>query len=506
MRIMPNKYWVLGVCAITFVGLNAFAAAFDHPTPAVENQVGHTSTKADLGHSGGRSGSGSNTNKQAPFPRTVGVVNGRGGPGGVVNGLGGPWPTTSPTKSVTAPSSTPTSPTSSVPASFPSQLHQCGRDVCDSNNYVLPMMKSFNMLYAWPQGDFNNIYAAGARMVRVLVVWSKLEPTQGTVDMSYVTGTLDPMVQRAVAAHLYVQMDMVFNASVDWPAWAGTLQMSNFLTYGQMPTQFIAGRYGNPISPEFTLAAFGFGIDEPPVDNSHATNMWPNLESQERTFISWFRAYAPNWIGVVSGPYGAGAPVFNEPCAAENGLQWKATNASETAYDSVGSNVILDVHDYSEGATTATNNYDGRDYYGEPPSGATIQGSKMAKVNYSVPSQYPSPYGGSQNRTTLQSQLIGFMCPYVDYADNYDGGKGIPIMIGEMGWAIGPSTTSLQTGSGYNAYLADQEAAWNTASPVIEEAWNYSHNQANGQDPFAAAPDINGSNEWQPYISDWLNS
>jgi hypothetical protein len=347
-------------------------------------------------------------------------------------------------------------------------------------------------------------------MVRVLVIWSWLEPTYGQINMSYVQSTLDPIVTRAVAAGLYVQMEIVWNVPSNWPSWAGSPEtMANWMRYGRMPTDFIANRYGNPSSPNYlqslnSRAVIGFGIDEPHPDSYMATDVLPHLESQQRTWIGWFRQYAPQWIGVVSEPYGSSTPIYNDSCAAENGRQQDNTNASESAYDTVGGNVILDLHDYYEGSTNAVLNDDGRSYYGDPSD--FNQGGRQVHTADSTPSRYPSPFTGFQDRASLETQLKGYICPYAQYARAYDGGKGIPLMIGEFGWHVGSSTTTLQAGSGYDNYIADQGAAWDTASPVIEEEWNYSHNQANGQDLFAAKPMINGTPEWQPFTLAWLSS
>ena len=58
---------------------------------------------------------------------------------------------------------------------------------------------------------------------------------------------------------------------------------------------------------------------------------------------------APGWIGFVAYGYASATPIYDDSWQNAN-----AADASPTAYDSVGGNVVIDVHFYMAGRTNTT--------------------------------------------------------------------------------------------------------------------------------------------------------
>ncbi len=98
----------------------------------------------------------------------------------------------------------------------------------------------------------------------------------------------------------------------------------------------------------------GFGLNEPPLEDNtirNGNNSIPYLEGKQRQMISCMRApgHGPSWIGFVAYGYASATPVYNHTYQNAN-----AVDASPTAYDSVGGNVVIDVHDYLLGVSSTT--------------------------------------------------------------------------------------------------------------------------------------------------------
>ncbi|MDX6677443.1 MAG: hypothetical protein QOE31_1495 [Solirubrobacteraceae bacterium] len=359
---------------------------------------------------------------------------------------------------VTAAATPPPPPGGGTPAPFPSRLRAVGRSIVDENGYALPLLRGFNVhvgpTFVWDQANFDMMKSVGATIDRAIIHWDSWEPTQGTISAAGLAN-LDKHVARAEAAGMYTLLELHLNVGRT-PSWAQDVagEVSQYTTYGQNITQTLAYRYGNPASPQYTKSVIGFGLNEPPVEDStlrNGTGAIPWIEGKQRTMISWFRAagYAPSWIGFVAYGYASATPIFNDATQNPN-----ATDASPTAYDSVGGNVIIDLHDYMAYCTNTDPSCEGRQYNGMTYN--TYQGGMLMRTGSLGSTAYTSS-------ATRQSQHRAYLAPYKTFTTR----AGIPLMIGEWGWS------SQATGGGESAWAADKKAAWKDAGTAIQIDWNY---------------------------------
>jgi len=346
-----------------------------------------------------------------------------------------------------------------APAPFPSRLKAAGRSIVDENGYVLPTLKGYNMHvspgFTWDQANFDAIASKGARINRAVIVWDQFEPTKGVVDATAIAN-LDAHVARAQAAGIYTLLELHLNVGRT-PSWTHDkpTEMEQYGTYGATLTQYLANRYGNPASAKFTKAVVGFGLNEPPLEDStirNGTQSIPYLEAKQRQMISWFRAGAPSWIGFVAYGYGSQTPIYND--ATQNP---DAVDASPTAFDSVGGNVVIDVHDYMAQCTNTDPSCEGRQYNGN--IFVSTQGGPMI---------YSEQATGYTSTTTTRSQHTAYIKPYKTFSTQAD----IPLMLGEWGWPAGVS--------GEDTWVTDKRNAWKDAGTVIDIQWNYGVSTSQG--------------------------
>jgi len=357
------------------------------------------------------------------------------------------------------------------PPTYPSRLHASGTRIVAANGYVMPTMKGFSaQIVPWSTGDFAAMAALAPNFnfVRTVCFWDAFEPTQGNISSGKITA-LDAQIANLQAAGMYTMLELHLNlGSSHWPTWAGTdYSIFGYLTYGQNVTQYLANRYGNPTSPQYTPAVIGFGLNEPPPDSrSSISNTIPMMEADQSTMISWFRTYAPEWIGFVALGYAQATPTYDTYTSSGNTA---ATPASATAYNAVGGNVIYDLHDYGIGTTSGVANDDGRQWNGMPYN---ISNGGQA-IGTGDPSRPTFPFGETE------ALAISQMTAYVDPYKRFCKAAGIPLMIGEWGW------DSVNT-TGYNAMITDKVAIWDDAGAAIQCQWDYNTNQT--QDSWAANP------------------
>jgi hypothetical protein len=389
--------------------------------------------------------------------------------------------TTTTTTTTTPPPPPPPDPTSSpdpsstaTPAPFPSRLRAVGRSIVDENGYVLPLMRGFNMHvgpgFTWDQSHFDAIAAAGGKINRAVIHWDQFEPSKGVVDPTAIAN-LDLHIARARAAGIYTLLELHLNVGRT-PSWTQDkpTEVERYAAYGQTLTQYLANRYGNPASPQYTKAVVGFGLNEPPLEDNAIRNgngSIPYLESKQRQMISWMRALAPSWIGFVAYGYAQATPIYDHTWQNPN-----AIDADPAAYDGVGGNVVIDLHDYSEGCNNTDPNCDGRQYNGM--IWPTYQGGPLVSVG--------TAYTSSSLRL---SQQAAYIKPYATFSAR----AGIPLMIGEWGWS---------SGSGESAWMADKQISWANAGTVIQIQWNYDVSSTNTV--WAARP----GGVWRPSVSRWL--
>jgi len=369
---------------------------------------------------------------------------------------------------------------SATPAPFPSRLKASGRRIVDENGYVLPTLRGFNMhvgpTFVWTQPHFDAIAAGGGKINRAVLHWDQFESSRGIVDVAAIAN-LDLHIARAQAAGLYTLLDLHLNVGRD-PAWTSgeSNEMEKYAAYGQTVTRYLAYRYGNPASAQYTKAVVGLGLNEPPLQDSairDGSNAIPYLEAKQRQMISWMRApgYAPAWIGFVAYGYASATPIHDRSRQNPN-----AVDASPTAYDSVGANVVIDVHDYVIGCTNTDPNCDGRRWNGTIDP--TYQGGPLIETGDSPAPSYTSS-------TERQGQHRAYLAPYKTFSIQ----ANIPLMLGEWGWPTGPT--------GETAWIADAKLAWANAGTVIEIQWNYDVSSTNTM--WAARP----ATTWRPSVSNW---
>ncbi|MEA2221386.1 MAG: hypothetical protein QOJ35_4012 [Solirubrobacteraceae bacterium] len=373
----------------------------------------------------------------------------------------------------------PPPPPSVTQAPFPSRLKASGRSIVDENGYVLPTLRGFNMHvspgFTWDQANFDTIAAAGGKINRAVIVWDQFEPTKGVVDATAIAN-LDLHVARAQAAGIYTLLELHLNVGRT-PSWASDkpTELERYAAYGQTLTQYLADRYGNPASPKYTKDVIGFGLNEPPLEDSTIRNgnsSIPYLEGIQRTMISWMRAPgdAPSWIGFVAYGYASQTPIYDHTKENPN-----AVDASPTAFDAVGGNVVIDVHDYMAQCTNTDPSCDGRQWNGNIYT--STQGGPM------VYSEQATAYTST---TVTRSQHMAYVKPYKTFSTQ----ANIPLMLGEWGWPSGVA--------GESAWVDDKKAAWGDAGTVIQIQWNYGNSTTQGV--WVARP----NNTWRPSISAWL--
>ena len=393
---------------------------------------------------------------------------------------------------------------SCTPAAFPSVLHTNGRVITDANGCALASMKGFSIqIGPWPQSTLNAIAAKGGRFERLVLMWNLLQGNDCSSlsapnAASYVSD-IDAHLAEAKAAGIYTELDIHLNVG-QVPACAvnGSSETTKYLNYGQWITQYLANRYGNPASPNYTADVVGFGLNEPPPpDGVSPQNYNPALEQVQRTMLTWIRGnngsggYAPQWIGFVAYAWANQAPVFNAPGESSNCSA--CVPANPTAYASVGGNVILDFHDYMSGCiasvwTAETGNTNPASCDGRNSTGGPYQDTNGGfQITVGDPA-YPTYPAAGESEATASQQLDNYIAPYTKFATN----ANIPLMIGEFGWNTSVNTT------GAANYMQDLQASWQSAAPVIEMEWDYDVTQ--GHDPWAANPGTNAngadSNGW----------
>ena len=321
----------------------------------------------------------------------------------------------------------------------------------------MPEMRGFNghAIADWAQQTFDDIAAlnGGARkLMRVICRWDHFQPSSGSggISSSAITA-LDHTLERAEAAGIYCMLDFHIMQGA-YPAWeqtSGTDHEGNYATNGQVLTQYLANRYGNPSSPQYALNCVGFGLNEPSVADAttrNGNNAIPYLENLQRTMIGWLRAYAPDWIGFVAYGWAAQTPLR------VTGTNPSMTEADPNAYDAVGGNVVIDLHDYVMDDDAGT---DGRQYNG---------------MLYPV-TQGGHEYGTGDEGAYLPAQykrdlFFAYIAPYKAFSIAAD----IPIMLGEYGWpvvGVGGFT------AGETLWINDKQVAWDDAGFVARCAWAY---------------------------------
>jgi hypothetical protein len=369
---------------------------------------------------------------------------------------------------------------SSGPAAFPSRLRASGRTIVDANGANVGTLRGFNLhsIADFPQTHFDAIAALGGKLLRVICRWDDFEPTSGTVASGPLLG-LDHTVSRAAAAGLYVMIDFHLITG-GYPSWtsAQAAGEQKYSVYGQFLTQFFANRYGNPASPQYAVNVIGMGPNELPVDDTTTRNgngSIPYLEAINRTWIGWMRAVAPNWIGFVCFGFAAQTPLI-----VSGETQVGYTEASATAYVSVGGNVVVDLHDYFMRDSRTSAPYDGRQANGQ-----------LYPLGQGGP-EYGTGDNAAYAPTALTAaQQLAYLKPYKDFCTT----ASFPLMIGEWGW---PITAGGVVTAGEQLWIDDKQLAWADAGAVVSLQWNYDVTSNYTVNPYSSRP----NSHWRPSVLD----
>jgi hypothetical protein len=376
----------------------------------------------------------------------------------------------------------PPPPSGGTAAPFPSRLHASGRSLVDENGVVMPKLKGFNaQVVPWSQADFAAMKNVGSGIVRQVIFWDAFQPNapasgvgiNGTGVSQAMVDALDTQVKNTEAAGLYSFFSFHLNVNRD-PSWTTGIanETQRYATYGKTLTQFLANRYGNPSSPQYTKSVVGLGLNEPPPTDSANPN--PGLESVQSNMISWFRASAPQWIGFVTFAYASSTPIYNR--------SWQSTTAADAnphAYDAAGGNVVVDFHDYFWGVTSSC-----------VPSNGVSYTSPSAEMRWpnGLPHNECFAPAGTQYATssTITAQHARYIAPYKQFSIN----ANVPLMLGEWGWV--PSN------SGADAYVTDAKNVWADAGTALQLQWDYDVTPS--QEPFASFP----NRSWTPWTLKWM--
>jgi hypothetical protein len=386
-----------------------------------------------------------------------------------------------------------------VTSPFPSMLRCSGRHLADASGRRVPLLLGFNMQpVPWAAAHYEAVAAKGATLIRTLVFWDLLEPSQGQISARYIA-KLDAHLARLEAAGLYTIFGFYFGPKgMHMPAWAivsaPASRMGNYIANGQFATEYLANRYGNPASPQYTAAVIGMGYNEPTPDSATAAGWIQTLVAQHDTGAQWFRAQAPAWILSVAFGFGATSPLPNVPGTGQTDQRFTGVGPAPIT----GGNFLIEAHDYSLGLTDPRADYDGRQANGQPWRPAN--GGPMIPMLGAAPfgSCYPPVVSGTPvPRETLRRQHQAWMAPYRAYcAPTY---ANCPLLLGEAGWPA-PALS----GGGGAEHLADKLPAWladDATCGVLQ--WDYNVNAA--QSPWSARPGADaagaGADGWQTWTT-----
>jgi hypothetical protein len=381
--------------------------------------------------------------------------------------------TTSPTTTTTLPAGSPSGLPMPVTATFPSRVHVSGGRLLDANGNDLGVLKGFNVhvaatvadpSFVWPQGDYDAMAAAGARIVRHVVHWDVFEPSAGAFNATALS-SLDTAIARAKAAGMYTVLSAPHLNVNRLPAWAKTEpdEWRDYVVHGQGLTQTLARRYKDE------PAVIGMAPNEPPV-------------------ISIARQTAD--MGIITGwytPIATGWPVWVSMTAYGNGTPYPASGdvavpAMMNALDVNGHGVIIDWHDYlNESGSYET--------YG---AGYQWNGN-IAPVQH-VPGTFTAHFhgwGGNYNYPDTAATRQDFADHIAPLAQLRNTSPNFALAVGEFGM------DNVQ--SGERAFVRDKATAYDNVGAVVQMWWLYSTSSIAG-DPFSARP----SGSWRQSTLDWL--
>lgn len=369
------------------------------------------------------------------------------------------------------------------PAAFPSLLRVSDGLIVDENNAPIGTLKGFNVhvaptiggeAFAWAQDHYTAMADAGARIQRLALHWDVFQKSAGLagIDMTAVA-SLDTAIQRAENVGIYSLLELHLNVGRT-PAWAqiptGASEWTWFLNSGERIVQFLAERYGNTSSPQYTKAVVGFCPNEPPS---------ANLEELASTFevtVPWSRGSAPNWlIWIAPTAFGQGTPY---PASG-----YRINPRRYLRLDTNGRGVVIAMRDYYVN--------DNSPFFGP------YQNNGAIAPDYQSPGVFTASFGGVTavypNTTLSRTQHQQYMAPWVTFLTT--GYGRFALAVEEFGAAF--------TG-GEDPYIFDLVRSWHTEfggpGTAVEMYWNYDV-AARASNEFSARP----GGVWRPNIVGWLS-
>jgi hypothetical protein len=331
--------------------------------------------------------------------------------------------------------------------------------------------------------DFQAIAAAGAQYVRAELQWAVAQPTEGSIDSSWATA-VDNLVANCANAGLYVWLNL--EAGVDQPSWVSevgpTGSLQNLENNGQYWVQYLANRYGNSSSPEYSRAVMGIGINEPIPDYNDADDWVTTLIGEQATILGWARAsgYAPQWIVSIAAGGGSGCAMLPNVSGSGQTLQ---TFVGASTAPIPGGNFMLEVHDPVKVATTNTSapyfpSNDGRNTtYG-------FIGPDIVEIGDTTYVGYPPAVTGV-TQADMTAGMAAWWANYEFYASSEQA--NCPIYVAEGNWD--PVVNNTGPGGGFGAqYITDKLSLWAGLNPVpaMIGIWQYGTSQS--ADDFAMRP------------------
>jgi hypothetical protein len=390
---------------------------------------------------------------------------------------------------------------------FPSTLSCSGRNLVDASGNIMPQMYGFCVepFTKFVAQDFLDMYAQGARLIRMVVDWNKLEPAQNTIDDAFV-GYVDDRITWAIEAGMYVYINFAASASGNWPTWANAAapdySLQNYLGYadnnatnggwgsalgvsGENATTFLAQHYG-PDSSFWTgslsgmaSAIIGIGINEPVADYDDHDNWLIPLITEQAQCAYWARLHAPDWIQGLACALASSAPVPNAQGSGQTTQTFTPFPSVPTAMNgSTVDNWFLELHDnvrcFTDNGASAP---DGRN---------TTYGYTAANVISTHDDSYdgypPTVAGTPVPRATCQANMATRLACYAVFTETYN----VPIYVSEANFDAANMTF------GADIYALDKLAALAATSPIAITVWEYDYNQG-GYDgtipnPFSVRP------------------
>jgi hypothetical protein len=353
----------------------------------------------------------------------------------------------------------------------------------DQNEYDIGILKGMNVhvhsgsgSFAWPQGDYDAMAAAGMKIARHVIHWDVFETSAGSIDSVALTD-LDNAIARAKNAGIYTVLDLPHLNVNRTPAWAQTGSPANevgwFGNNGQNLVQTLANRYASE------KAVIGMYPNEPPTTTLGPGTTAGSMLWLYQQIVPWYRAIVPEWpIWITPGGYAYGRP---DPAS--------GTAADRTAYlalDTNGVGLISEWHNYLfVNGTFSTDGYQSNGMHDACAAWNSNTGSKGAGSTGACLADYPDTAG---SRTYLNTHFQ----PWADWCHNVGASGRIAPAIGE--WAYDYTNKAAEC-------ARDMINAFRALGFCVEMWWNYD-TAATSSNQWSARP----GGTWRAAVQNWIDN